>query len=201
MRIGHTILLGFAVFLCLLGWGVWGHGVIISEFMAENDTTLRDDLGGYSDWIELYNDGASNANLTGWYLTDDADDLTKWQFPSNTIVEPGSFLVLFASGEDRTNGTLHTNFRLADQGEYLALVKPNGVTVADEFAPRVSATGRGHLVRPCQDRWRHPGGSGGGLHGDCARYTASASGESVGRARIRRHRPGLPLLRGSASRP
>src|SRR5439155_21696785 len=30
---------------------------------------------------------------------------------------------------------LHTNFKLSASGEYLALVQPDGVTIATEFAP------------------------------------------------------------------
>ena len=34
-----------------------------------------------------------------------------------------------------TNNELHANFSLSKDGEYLGLVRPDGVTVADEFAP------------------------------------------------------------------
>src|SRR5438876_1764863 len=56
--------------------------VIISEFLAHNTSGLVDEDGAYSDWIELYNGGASAVNLGGWYLTDDPANLTKWAFPS-----------------------------------------------------------------------------------------------------------------------
>ena len=40
-------------------------------------------------------------------------------------------------GKDRAEagGELHTNFQLSGAGEFLALVKPDGVTVAHGFAP------------------------------------------------------------------
>jgi hypothetical protein len=110
---------------------------VISEFMAANATGARDEDGEFSDWIEIYNQGALPASLLGWYLTDSPQDLTKWQFPAVTV--PGSSAVLvFASGKDRrnTSGKLHTNFKLDPAGEYLALVQPDGVTVASEFAPQ-----------------------------------------------------------------
>ena len=46
-------------------------------------------------------------------------------------------MVIFASGKDRTDpaGELHTNFKLAGDGEHLALVEPGGVVVSQEFAP------------------------------------------------------------------
>jgi hypothetical protein len=108
----------------------------ISEFLAINDRGLDDEDRDEEDWIEIHNAGSGPANLEGWYLTDRADNLTMWQFPS-VIIEADGYLVVFASGKDRRDpaGTLHTNFRLSGAGEYLALVHPDGVTVASAFAP------------------------------------------------------------------
>lgn len=109
----------------------------ITEFMASNDTVFADEDGDFSDWIELHNAGDSALNLDGWYLTDDASDRDKWAFPAVSIA-PGAYLLVFASLKDRADadGTeLHTNFRLGAGGEYLALVEPDGSTVAHEYAP------------------------------------------------------------------
>jgi hypothetical protein len=110
-------------------------GLWINEFMASNQGTLNDDDGDRSDWIEIYNAGELAEDLGGWYLTDDANDLTRWQFPAVTLL-PNRYLVVFASGKDRRDPTvpLHTNFRLAQEGEYLALIDPRGEIVSD-YAP------------------------------------------------------------------
>jgi hypothetical protein len=109
---------------------------MISEFMAINTTTLADEDGAYSDWIELYNSSTNTVNLGGWYLTDKATNLTHWMFPA-TNLGPSQFLVVFASNKDRrvAGAPLHTNFKLSGSGEYLALVLPDGLTKATEFAP------------------------------------------------------------------
>ena len=103
--------------------------VLISEFMASNLTAHVDEDGDYSDWLELYA-ATGDIDLNGWYLTDDPALLTKWQIPD---VQLGAqrYLVIYASEKDKTepDGTLHTNFRLEQDGEYLALVEPDGVTV------------------------------------------------------------------------
>jgi hypothetical protein len=111
--------------------------LLISEFMANNAHTLADEDGDFSDWIEIYNRGASSANLLDWCLTDDPQNLAKWRFPS-TNVGPGRFLIAFASSKNRrTPGApLHTNFKLSAGGDYLALVQPDGRTIACQFAPR-----------------------------------------------------------------
>jgi len=111
--------------------------VVISEFMASNSTTLADEDGDFPDWLELYNAGSTAADLNGWFLTDDANELDKWRVPEVTL-DPGRFLVVFASNKDRINpqSFLHTNFALRSGGEYLALVEPDGRSVAFQYAPQ-----------------------------------------------------------------
>lgn len=110
--------------------------VRISEFLAINDLGLQDQDGEYSDWLEIVNLDASPVALGGWYLTDDSNQLDGWRFPSRSL-SPGEFLVVFASGKNRVpaTGELHTDFKLKGDGEYLALVKPDGATIAHAFAP------------------------------------------------------------------
>ncbi len=106
--------------------------VLINEMMASNDTTLVDEDGDSSDWIEIRNTSADPVSLEHWYLTDDASQLQQWEFPSVTLPGDG-FLVVFASGKDRSGvgGELHTNFKLSRDGEYVGLVGPEGVVAHD----------------------------------------------------------------------
>ncbi|MBL7221293.1 MAG: lamin tail domain-containing protein [Phycisphaerae bacterium] len=119
--------------------------VVISEFMASNDTTRLDGDGEYSDWIELHNPTLAPVGLGGWFLTDNAGDLTKWEFPDITLAANGDsggedYLIIFASNENDADwpyydagGYLHTNFKLsandADQHESVLLVRDDGLTV------------------------------------------------------------------------
>ncbi len=109
---------------------------ILSEFQASNGSTVKDEDGDAPDWIEIRNPDAAAVDLGGWYLTDDIGQLTKWQIPARTLAA-GEHLLVFASGKDRAaaTGPLHTNFRLTSDGEYLALVKPDGRTVVQSFNP------------------------------------------------------------------
>ena len=116
-------------------------GLRLNEFLASNDTGLRDEEGVRQDWIELHNPSATAVDLLGWRLTDDPGDLAQWVFPAH-ILAPGGYLVVFASGNNRVpaGGTLHTNFRIdGSRGDFLALVRPDGV-VADSFAAREQFT-------------------------------------------------------------
>src|SRR4030042_1360825 len=104
--------------------------IIISEFVAGNASSeplengeLLDGDGRSSDWIELYNPTDTSISLDGWYLTNDKDDLTMWQFPDGLVVWPGRFLIIFASEKNQElypynypyldpSGYYHTNFNL-----------------------------------------------------------------------------------------
>jgi CotH kinase protein/Lamin Tail Domain len=114
---------------------------LITEFMASNDSTINDGDGVSSDWIEIHNPTSQAINLAGWHLTDEADNLDKWTFPSapQSMLDPGEYLIVFASNKSTETyidpaGYLHTDFSLNAEGEYLALTDPAD-NIVDEIAP------------------------------------------------------------------
>ncbi len=111
--------------------------LMITEFMAANHLGIQDEDGDSSDWIEIHNTGREPVSIGGWYLSNDVQDLTQWQFPE-VVIDGQSFLQVFASGKNRIapESELHTSFKLNREGEYLALVGPDGMTIATEFFPQ-----------------------------------------------------------------
>ncbi len=111
--------------------------VYITELAASGLADIPDDDGDYSDWIEIANFGTEPLALGSWCLTDSFRNPARWRFP-NVQLPPGQRMVVFASGKDRRDPArpLHTNFKLNDRGEYLALVKPDGQTVIQELLPK-----------------------------------------------------------------
>ncbi|NLH18267.1 MAG: hypothetical protein GX455_16965, partial [Phycisphaerae bacterium] len=132
--------------------------LILSEFMAINSNlydlyprpTLYSnnpnptDDSDYPDWIEIRNTTAEAISLDGWFLTDDPDNLTKWKFPSGKQVNANGYFIVYASNKDPlryptnypyvdTFGNPHTSFEMSGDGGYLALVKPDGKTIAHEY--------------------------------------------------------------------
>jgi len=107
--------------------------------MAINTNSIVDGDAEHSDWIEPYNNTDGDINLTGWYLTDKADNLKKWQFPSGTIAK-GGYLIVFASEKNKTDAAnyLHTNFKLSGSGEFLAVCEPDS-TISSSYSPAFSA--------------------------------------------------------------
>src|SRR5262245_39997596 len=91
---------------------------VINEFLASNKHTNADEDGDFADWVEIYNPNSTVISLDGYFLTDKQTKLTKWKFPNVSIGAKG-YLLLWASEKDRTDPSkpLHTNFKLADEGE------------------------------------------------------------------------------------
>ncbi len=109
--------------------------VVINEVLASNGAGVPDEDGDTVPWIELYNSGDESVDLYGFGLSDDYDRPYRWVVPDITI-EPGEFLLIFASGKDRDDpdGELHTNFRVSRAGEEVLLTTPDGERM-DEMPP------------------------------------------------------------------
>lgn len=98
--------------------------IIINEFQAGNNMTVVDpDYNEYADWIELYNPGTASVDLTGYSLTDEKSDTTKWVFPAGTIIAPNSYLVIWADNRDTG---LHAGFNLDKNGDDISLFSASG---------------------------------------------------------------------------
>ncbi len=108
---------------------IFSQDIVINEFMSDNNQTIADEDGDFVDWIELYNNSNTTINLHGLKLSDDPDNLDKWVFPS-VFIAPNGFLIIFASGKDRTNSDpLHTNFKIKASGEPIILSNQDNVKI------------------------------------------------------------------------
>jgi len=132
---------------CLLALTLMGHSQdrpFISEIVTIGNDSYRDEDEDTPDWLEIYNPTDATIDLAGYHLTDEVADLVKWTFPSFQLPAGGS-LVVFASDKDRalSGSEFHTNFKLSGSGEYLALIEPNGLTIASAFGPEFPAQAPG----------------------------------------------------------
>ena len=68
----------------------------------------------------------------GYSLTDKPDGSGAWRFPAGVSLAPGQYLLVFASGKDRTapSRPLHTSFKLSADDSYLALLGPDGAVAS-----------------------------------------------------------------------
>jgi CotH kinase protein/Lamin Tail Domain/Secretion system C-terminal sorting domain len=97
--------------------------VVINELMASNTKTIADPKGQYDDWIELFNKSATDIDMSGWFISDNPDNRSKWKFPEGTKISANSYLIVWAD-EDSSQNTatsLHANFKLSASGESVLL--------------------------------------------------------------------------------
>ena len=87
-------------------------GVVVNEVMLKNTETCPDEEGNYYDWIELYNAGGSEADISGCGLSDSITDKVSYVFPRGTVIEAGGFLIIYCSG-DTALGNDHAGFKLS----------------------------------------------------------------------------------------
>jgi len=72
-------------------------GVVINEILAHTDAPQ-------SDSIELFNPTGSAIDVSGYFLSDDSDDLQQYQIPNGTVISAGGYLV-FDESDFNANGT------------------------------------------------------------------------------------------------
>lgn len=98
-------------------------GVVLSELMADNESTLMAADGSFPDWIELYNPSSEAVPLRDLALSDkvngDASPL-----PELTL-QPGERLVVIADGGVSGDGEIHADFKISE-GESVVLLGPGG---------------------------------------------------------------------------
>ena len=104
--------------------------LVINEFLASNDTIVPDQDGEYDDWVELYNNSGEDISLTGYFLSDDPTNPTKWQFPDTTIFAY-DFLIIWTDNDEEQDG-LHASFKLSASGESVILTNPE-TEIIDEI--------------------------------------------------------------------
>jgi hypothetical protein len=120
--------------------------IVINEVLTDNLNDAVDEQGEHEDWIELYNNGLANVDLTGYHLTDNQWNLDKWAFPAGTVLAPDVYLIVWAD-EDSSQGPMHANFKLSINGETLNLINAFG-QIADEVVFGAQTTDLAFARRP-----------------------------------------------------
>ena len=92
MKIGVK-LFGGILFLLACSIPAFG-GVIVNEIMYHPAST-----NVLEEWLELYNTGPTNVNLSGWQITKGV----AFTFPTNTVLATGGYIVVAADGPTFTS--------------------------------------------------------------------------------------------------
>ena len=90
--------------------------VVINELLANSQ-------GSGPDWIELHNTTEQPIDIGGWFLSDDANNLTKYEIAAGVGIPAGGYVVFYENrhfASDADPGS-HESFGLSADGETLYL--------------------------------------------------------------------------------
>lgn len=90
--------------LLTLSFPLFAQKVLLNEIMPSNSSSIADEDGDFSDWIEIYNNNESSINLAGFGLSDNPANLYKWIIPQY-ILQPHKHILIFASEKNKTDAT------------------------------------------------------------------------------------------------
>lgn len=114
--------------------------LILTEVMTSNKTTVKDNNGEYSDWVEIYNRSDSTVNLSNYYISDDPADPLSFLLP-DVDLKSGEYYIVYASGDinktDDVKDGVHADFRLSAFEETLVLSNKTGQTLDTVTAAEV----------------------------------------------------------------
>lgn len=113
--------------------------VVINEYTSANVDELRDELGETPDWIELYNSGPTEVDLTGWGLSDDPLLPYQWTFPACRL-GAGEYLIVYASGEDR-RAWINERITVSEIGDEWRYLEPTAEPTTNWRMPEFDDSG------------------------------------------------------------
>lgn len=107
----------------------------INEVMVVNDSSMVDEYGNHSAWVELFNSNFAPLEISSVFLTNDSTQPRKYPVPLgdvNTKMPKRQHVVFFADGEPN-RGTFHTSFTLVPgQDNWIGVYDADGLTLIDE---------------------------------------------------------------------
>jgi hypothetical protein len=105
------------------------NGQVTFNEVCSKNTKYHAADGNCYDWIELYNSGKTEADISGWGLSDKEKEPFKYVFPSGTRIAAEGRLVVFCDSDAAVNNNQIAPFGLSASGESLVLSDTNGNTV------------------------------------------------------------------------
>ena len=127
--------------------------VVINELLANSP-------GANPDWIELCNTTGAAIEIGGWYLSDDSDDLFKYEIAPGTRIGPYGYLVFYEDmhfGNTNDDGC-YEPFALSDNGERSILSSAQsgvltGYRNAEDFGPSAVGVSFGRHYKASTDNY------------------------------------------------
>ncbi|HON09110.1 MAG TPA: lamin tail domain-containing protein, partial [Verrucomicrobiota bacterium] len=95
----------------------------LNEVQPASINGLTNELGEPSGWVEIYNNGDSDVDLSEFYLANNYTNITQWKFPQDTIIGSNQFLTVYLDGRTELNSptNLHTSFTIPQSSGSIVL--------------------------------------------------------------------------------
>ena len=126
--------------------------LVINEVMASNAGVVMSPATNFDSWIEIYNLDSKSINLSGMYLSNDANNLTRWKMPSDigTVPAKGYLVVWMGSDDIKTN---QAPFKLDCDGGTICLSDKNGRLITSVDYPEAMSRTSWARTTDGQEGW------------------------------------------------
>ena len=117
------------------GMGQTSGSIVINEIMASNAGVVISPAYNFDSWIELYNPTENPVDLSGMYLSNNANNLTLWSMPANIGTVPAKgFLVIWLGSDDIKDN--QAPFKLDCDGGNIYVSDANGKLIVSQNYPK-----------------------------------------------------------------
>lgn len=126
--------------------------LVINELMASNAGEFMSPAINFDSWIELYNPSDQIINLSGMYLSDDENNLTKWQMPQTIGYVPAKgYKVIWLGSNDIVE--TQASFKLNCDGGNIILCDRNENIITSVTYPKALSRTAYARIADGDDEW------------------------------------------------
>ena len=125
-----TINMLSAAYSCVDDEVMTKEGPVVEGSVLKLNEIMSKDVGDNPDWIEVYNSGTQDMDISGYFVNDKPTAAGGYEIPAGTIISAGGFYLVDAneSGESISSG-----------GEDVSLSEPDGTVIDHTVTPDMSS--------------------------------------------------------------
>ena len=125
-----TIIMLSATYSCVEDEIMTKEEPVVEGSVLKLNEVMSKDIDDNPDWIEVYNSGTADMDISGYFLNDKATAEGGFEIPSGTIITAGGFYLVDAneSGESISSG-----------GEDVSLAEPDGTIIDHTVTPDMTS--------------------------------------------------------------
>ena len=68
---------------------------VITEVVTSNTYSLQDEIYGAPDWVEIHNPSSGKLDISGFLLSDEPSEASKYAFPEGTVIDGNGYIVVY----------------------------------------------------------------------------------------------------------